>query len=167
MSRRLDHAVNVAARKARCKLASICGGNSGAERQAIGWARIGRLPTSGLLPRVLSLHCLQLRWSTRRRFDPSSSPSASLPNAAYSPGRTRGQLSPITAVIPQLSSVLSIGKAGLLFSERPVSLRSSGLHPLGTVFEIRTFRATCKLQRKVVFPLLSDRLELLIFNSPS
>src|SRR5882757_11093143 len=36
-------------------------------------------------PRVLSLHCWELRWSTRRRFDPSSSPSATLTDAACSP----------------------------------------------------------------------------------
>ena len=50
-----------------------------------GWARIGRLPTSGLVTRVLSLHCVQLRWSARRRFDPSSFPSASSAKALFSP----------------------------------------------------------------------------------
>jgi len=65
-----------------------------------------------------------------------------------------------------LSSRLPIGKASLLFSEGPVSLRSSGLHPFGTVLEIRTFGATYGLQRKEVLPLLSDRRGRLISNSP-
>jgi hypothetical protein len=78
MSRRLDHAVNVAAGKARWQAGVDLRRRSGAERQAIGRARIGRLPTSGFVPRVVSLHCLELRWATRRRLDPSSSPSASI-----------------------------------------------------------------------------------------
>jgi hypothetical protein len=48
MSRRLDHAVNVAAGKARWQAGVYLSGDSSAERQAIGCARIGRLPTSGL-----------------------------------------------------------------------------------------------------------------------
>ena len=53
-----------------------------------------------------------------------------------------------------------------MFSERPVSLRSSGLHPFGTVLEIRTFGATYEFQRKEVLPLLSDRRERLISILP-
>ena len=82
-------------------------------------------------------------------------------------GGSRGRLSPVTAGISHLSFGLPIGRAGLLFSERPVSLRNSGLHPFGTVLEIRTFEATYELQRKEVLPLLSDTRERLISNSPS
>ena len=57
-------------------------------------------------------------------------------------GWTRGQLSPVTAAISHLSSGVPIGRAGLLFSERPVSLRSSGLRPFGTVLEFQMFRVT-------------------------
>ena len=49
--------------------------------------------------------------------------------------RTRWQLSPVTVAISRLSFGLPIGGAGLLFSERPVSLRSSGLHRFGTVLQ--------------------------------
>src|SRR5258707_7460026 len=70
------------------------------------------------------------------------------------------------AAISHLSSGLPIGRAGLLFSERPVSLRSSGLHPFGTVLEIRTSGVTYELQQKYVLPLLSGRRERLISNSP-
>jgi len=52
--------------------------------------------------------------------------------------------------------------ADRLFSGRPVSLRSSGLHPFGTVLEIRMFGVTYKVQRKEVLPLLSDWRERLI-----
>ena len=52
-------------------------------------------------------------------------------------GRTRWQFSPVTVAISRLSFGLPIGGAGLLFSERPASLRSSGLHRFGTVLENR------------------------------
>jgi hypothetical protein len=58
-----------------------------------------------------------------------------------------------------LSSVLLTGRTALLFSERPVSLRTSGLDPFATVLKIRLFRATYEPQRKVVWPFLSDRQE--------
>jgi hypothetical protein len=60
---------------------------------------------------------------------------------------------------------LPIGRAGLLFSERPVSLRSSGLPPLRTVLKIRTFEATYDASgmRFCRFPL--DRRGHLISNS--
>ena len=76
-------------------------------------------------------------------------------------------ISPVTAAISHLSSGLLIGRVGLLFSERPVSLRSSGLHRFGTVLEIRTSRITYDFQRKEVLRLLSDRRECRISNSPS
>jgi hypothetical protein len=75
--------------------------------------------------------------------------------------------SPVTAAISHLSSGLLIGRVGLLFSERPVSLRSSGLHRFGTILEIRTFRITYDFRRKEVLRLLSDRRECPISNSPS
>src|SRR6266851_447306 len=46
-----------------------------------------------------------------------------------------------------------------LFSERPISLRSSGLRTFSTVLEITAFRVTYKSQRKDVLRLLSDRRE--------
>ena len=81
-------------------------------------------------------------------------------------GGTRGRLSSVTAAISHLSPGLPLGRAGLLFSKRPVSLRSSGLYPFGTLLEIRTFGVTYKLQRKEVPPLLSDNRERPISNSP-
>ena len=77
-----------------------------------------------------------------------------------------GAIKPVTAAISHLSFGLPIGRVGLLFSERSVSLRSSGLHPFGTVLEIRTFGVTYELQRKEVLPLLSGRRERPISNSP-
>jgi hypothetical protein len=44
-----------------------------------------RIPSPPGSPRLL--------WGTRRRFDPSSSPSARLPEAAYSPGELAGNYS--------------------------------------------------------------------------
>jgi hypothetical protein len=75
------------------------------------------------------------RW---RRFDTSSSPYDSLAEVVYSPCETCWQLSPVSPAILNLSSGLLIGRAGLLFSERAVSLRSSGLYRFGTVLEIRS-----------------------------
>ena len=75
-------------------------------------------------------------------------------------------MSPITAAISRLSSGLPVGRAGRLFSKRPVSLRSSGLDPFGAVLEIRTFVTTYEVQRNEVLPLLSDRRERLISSSP-
>jgi hypothetical protein len=75
------------------------------------------------------------------------------------------QLSPATAAISHLSFGLPIGSAGLLFSEKPVCLRSSGLHQLGTVLEIRTFRVTYNPARKEVLRLFSRRRESPISKS--
>jgi hypothetical protein len=55
-----------------------------------------------------------------------------------------------------------VPQSGPLFSERPVSLRSYGLHPFGTVLEIRTLGATYEFQRKEVLSIFSDRREPLI-----
>jgi hypothetical protein len=71
--------------------------------------------------------------------------------------RSSGQLSPVTVAISRLIFGLPIARAGLLFSERPVSLRSSGLRRFGTVFEIRTFRDAYEPSRKEVLRILSDR----------
>jgi hypothetical protein len=82
-------------------------------------------------------------------------PSASLPK----PRILRANLLPIKPsirAISHLSSGLPIGTADLLFSERPVSLRSSGPHRFGTVLEIRTFQVTYELHWKEVLRLLSD-----------
>jgi hypothetical protein len=68
-------------------------------------------------------------------------------------------IEPAAAAISNLSSGLPTGRTATLFSGRPVSLRTSGPHPLGTVLEIRSFRVTYEPQRKVVRPFLSDRRE--------
>jgi hypothetical protein len=80
-----------------------------------------------------------IRWATWRRLDPSSSPSASLAEAPVFSARTCWQFGPVAAAISHLSSGLTIGRAGSFFSERPISLRSSGLCGFGTVLEIRMF----------------------------
>ena len=85
--------------------------------------------------------------------------SATLPEAPYSPRQFLGKLSPITAAISHLNSGLLLGRARSLFSERPISLRSSGLRTFGTVLEIPTFRRTCEFRGKEVLRLLSDGRE--------
>ena len=50
----------------------------------LGYALAGRLQARR------TLAYLSPRWTTRRRFDPSSSPSASLPQTAYSPREFMG-----------------------------------------------------------------------------
>jgi hypothetical protein len=92
--------------------------------------------------------------------------SASFGEALYSLRELVGDLSPVVAAISHLSMGLKIGRAGSMFSERPVSLRSSGLRNFGTVLEILTFRRTYEFQRKVVLRLPSDRRERPISNSP-
>jgi hypothetical protein len=71
--------------------------------------------------------------------------------ALCSPGQTRSQASPEAVAISNLSSRLSTGRTGVLFSEAPISLRTSGLHPFGTVLEIRSCRVTYEPRRKVIF----------------
>jgi len=56
--------------------------------------------------------------------------------------RPRWQFGPVGVAVSNLSSGLPPGRIGPLFSERPVSLRTSGLHPDSTVLGIRSFRAT-------------------------
>src|SRR6267378_5524843 len=75
--------------------------------------------------------------------------SATLAEAACSPGEFVGQLSPIAAPISHLSSGLLLGRGSSLFSERPIYLRSSGLRGFGTVREIPTFRRAYELQQKI------------------
>jgi hypothetical protein len=65
--------------------------------------------------------------------------------------RARWQLSPVTVAISRLRFGLPTGGARLLFSERPVSLPSSGLHRFDTVLENGTFRVAYELQRKEIF----------------
>ena len=55
------------------------------------------------------------------------------------------QLSPITAAISNLSSGLPIGRTALFFSQRPLSLRTSGLRAFDTVLEVRSSRVTYAL----------------------
>ena len=69
------------------------------------------------------------------------------------------QLSPVLAVIFDLSSGVLIGKVGSFFSERPIYLRSSGLRGFGTDLEIPTFRRAYEFQRKEVLRLLSESRE--------
>jgi hypothetical protein len=74
-------------------------------------------------------------------------------------GRSPWQLSPASVAISNLSSGLPTDRVVLLFSERPVSLRTSGLHSFGTVLEIQSFRVTYELQRKSICVDLSDGRE--------
>jgi hypothetical protein len=90
--------------------------------------------------------------------------SARSPQAVYSPGELVGNLARVTVAISRLRFGLPIGSAGLLFSDRPASLRSSGLDRFGTVLEIRTFRVAYELWRKEVWRLLSDGRERPISN---
>ena len=53
--------------------------------------------------------------------------------------RTPRQLGPVMVAISYSSFALSIGKAGLFFSEGPIYLRSSGLVGFGTLLEIERF----------------------------
>ena len=99
------------------------------------------------------------RWSTLAYVEKVRPQFLSLRQLAHGwvfSRRIRWQLSPAAAAISNLSSGLPTGRAALLFSARPVSLRTSGLHPLGTVPEIRSFRVTYEPQQKVVRPFLSD-----------
>src|SRR5260221_887596 len=73
--------------------------------------------------------------------------------------RFRWQFSPISKAISNLSSELLAGEAPNLFSERPVSLRTSGLRKFSTVLKIRLFRAAYGLQRKEVGEYLLNRRE--------
>ena len=63
-------------------------------------------------------------------------------------GRARWQLSPVSVIISNLSCELPTGRIVLFFSERPVFLRTSGLHPFSTVLEKPLFRVSYGLQRK-------------------
>src|SRR5216683_1183620 len=100
-----------------------------------------------------------------RRFDPSSSPSASLGRSPIFSARTCGELSPVAAAISHLNSGLLIGRAGSLFSELPISLRNSGLCGFGTVLEIRIFREAYESKELGVLRRSSDRQEHPISNS--
>jgi hypothetical protein len=57
-------------------------------------------------------------------------------------GQPRWQFGPVAVAVSNLSSGLPPGRNCPLFSERPVSLRTSGLHLDSTVLGIRSFRAT-------------------------
>src|SRR3981081_2583148 len=61
-------------------------------------------------------------------------------------GRSRWQLGPIATPVSNLGSGLPTGRTAPLFSEKPVSLRTSGLHRNGTVREIRLFPAIYEAQ---------------------
>jgi hypothetical protein len=73
--------------------------------------------------------------------------------------RSRWQFSPVVEAVSNSNSGLPTGPTALLFSETPVSLRTSVLLPFDMVLEIRSFRVTCELQRKEVRPLRSDKRE--------
>ena len=81
-----------------------------------------------------------LQWATRRRFDPSSSPSASFVASACSLREDVGKRSPVLAAISDLGSGYLNGRTRSFFSEWLNSLQSSGLHGFDTVLEIRVFR---------------------------
>jgi hypothetical protein len=65
----------------------------------------------------------RLLWATRRRFDPSSSPSASLASAPLSPAGLHCKRSPISTAVLHLSSGL------LTFQNLPIILRNSCFSP--------------------------------------
>jgi hypothetical protein len=69
---------------------------------------------------------------------------------------------PVITAISHLSSGRPIGGVGFFFSEVPVFLRGSGLHPFGTALEILTFRVTYELRRQEVLPFLSGGRETLM-----
>ena len=60
----------------------------------------------------------RLLWVTRRRFDPSSSPSASLPRLCVLRANSRA-IRPSNSSVFHLGSGLPIDRAGILFSGRP------------------------------------------------
>jgi hypothetical protein len=90
--------------------------------------------------------------------------SATLTKAPYSPREFVG-IKPDSRADFSFESGLFRGKARSLFSERPIYLRSSGLHGFGTVLEIPTFRSSYEFPRKEVLRLLWDRREHPIPNS--
>ena len=62
-------------------------------------------------------------------------------------------------VISDLSSGLRTGRNVLLFSERPVFLRTSGLNPFSAVLEMRLFRVAYELRGMGFGKYFSDRRE--------
>src|SRR3984893_15155743 len=97
----------------------------------------------------------RVRWSTLtyvEKVRPQFLSLRQLPQGPVFSGLTCWQLSPGAIAISNLSSGLPIGRTALFFSERPVSLRTSGLHLFGTILKIRSFRVTCEPLRKEVLP---------------
>ena len=102
-----------------------------------------------------------LPWAARRRWIPVPLPPPARATLCFLRMNSR-------AIKPSNGGDISyelrtpVPQSGPLFSERPVSLRSYGLHPFGTVLEIRTLGATYEFQRKEVLSIFSDRREPLI-----
>jgi hypothetical protein len=76
--------------------------------------------------------------------------------------RSPWKLSPVSVGVSDFSSGPPAGRIVLFFSETPVSLRISGLHPFSTVLEIPLFRVGYEFQRKAVRKYLLHRREPLI-----
>jgi hypothetical protein len=101
----------------------------------------------------------RLRWATRRRFDPSSSPSATLAKATYSPRQFLGNLSPITTAISHLHAGLRLGRACLIV------LRKAHLSPklctprLRYGFRNSNVSKSLRISTKKILRLCSGRRE--------
>jgi hypothetical protein len=113
----------------RCREGASWGGSETATPELERQRSVG--PTSGLVPRVLSLPCLELRWSTRRRFDPSSSPSASPIRGAVLRAHPRPNIPADSTIILfrriQRATSVALGRGWRMhFSPRPLyQLRKS------------------------------------------
>jgi hypothetical protein len=82
-------------------------------------------------------------WPARKPYPRFESPSLRhLAQGRVFSRRSCWQLSPVAVAISNSSSGLPTGINAPLFSERPISLRTSGLQVRGTVLENRMFRAT-------------------------
>jgi hypothetical protein len=101
----------------------------------------------------------RLRWVTRRRFDPSSSPSARSADPLFSPSDLLSNQAQYPWPFSNLGTGLLAGRIAPLFSERPVSLRTSGLHRFSTVLEIQSIRVAYELHRNAVGKYRLDRRE--------
>ena len=72
-------------------------------------------------------------------FDPGCSPSARSADTTFSLSNSPWQFAPVSVVISKLSFGQPSSSVVRFFSERPVSLRTSGLRSLNTVPEIQLF----------------------------
>jgi hypothetical protein len=95
-----------------------------------------------------SVSSVRIPLLSARSADPLFSPSDLLSNQAQYPWP-----------FSNLGTGLLAGRIAPLFSERPVSLRTSGLHRFSTVFEIQSIRVAYELHRNAVGKYRLDRRE--------